>query len=53
MAAERPAGRRGDRLLLLALAGLVAVLALTLVGAWTSVRQLPVEPVAVPSVARA
>ena len=51
--AERRPGSRGDRLLLLALAGLAAVLALTLLSAWLAVRRPAMEPVAVPSVARA
>ena len=53
MAAEHGAGIRGDRALLLALASLAVVLVLTLLGAWLTVRQPPMEPVAVPSVARA
>jgi hypothetical protein len=52
LAAERRGGR-GDRVLLLALAALTVVLALTLLGAWLAVRQPPMEPVAVPSVAQA
>jgi hypothetical protein len=51
--AERRAGSRGDRVLLLALAGLAVVLVLTLLGAWRAVRPPPMEPVAVPSLARA
>ena len=53
MAAERRAGSRGDRVLLLALAGLAVILVLTLLGAWLAVRQPRMEPVTVPSVARA
>lgn len=53
MAAERGAGSRGDRVLLLALAGLAVVLVLTSLGAWLTVRQPPMEPVSVPSVAQA
>jgi hypothetical protein len=54
LAADGRRGHRGtgDRVLVLALAGLAVVLALTLVAAWLSVRQPPMAPVAVPSVAR-
>lgn len=52
MAADA-AGARTDRVLLLALAGLGLVLAVVLLSAWLTVRQPPMEPVSVPSVARA